>query len=340
MNRAQRQRLLWRGGFFALFVLAPLLDIFRLDLQQGHFILFGLPWTLGIRDVEPLQASLNILLRVFLPIALLIAVGVWVSWRYGRLYCGWLCPHFSVVEMINALMRRASGKLTLWEKDRLPEVQSDGKTVHPRKSLWWLTALAVLFFSLLWAVTLLTYLLPPAEIWGNLFTGQLTRNQFVFISVATALLVIEFTLARHLFCRYGCAIGLFQSLVWMGNRRALVVGFDRQRAAVCAGCDRSCEHACPMRLKPRQIKRKMFTCTQCMQCVQACENVNKPHGAPSLLQMVEAQCALDVSDRDFGRRPDVPRDCFKRTAVRDCGGCSGCGGQQKHSLERRAWKNG
>ncbi len=85
-------------------------------------------------------------------------------------------------------------------------------------------ALAVPFFSLLWAVSFLTYLLPPFEVWGNLFRGELTRNQFIFITAATVLLTIEFTLARHLFCRFGCAVGLFQSLIWMGNRRALVVG--------------------------------------------------------------------------------------------------------------------
>jgi polyferredoxin len=229
MNTVQRQRLLWRTAFFALFVLAPVLDLFRLDLIQGHFILFGMPWTLGVRDVGGLEASLNLVLRAFLPIALVIGAGVWVSWRYGRLYCGWLCPHFSVVEVINSLMRRASGKPTLWQRDCLPEVQSDGVRIRPQHGMWLLVALAVLLFSLLWA-------------WGNLFTASLTRNQFIFISVATALFIIEFTFARHLFCRYGCAIGLFQSLVWMANRKALVVGFDRERAAECANCDSSCEH--------------------------------------------------------------------------------------------------
>jgi len=312
MNKVQRQRLWWRTMFFALFVLAPPLDLLRLDLTQGHFILFGMPWTLDIRDAGSIEASINIMLRAFLPVALIVAAGVWLSWRYGRLYCGWLCPHFSVVEAINSLMRRASGKPTLWQREPLPEVQSDGVRIHPRRALWPVVALTVVFFSLLWAVSLLTYLLPPAEIWGNLFTVSLTRNQFIFISVATTLFVVEFTFARHLFCRFGCAIGLFQSLVWMANRKALVVGFDRTRAADCASCDTSCEHACPMRLQPRRIKRKMFTCTQCQQCVQACERVNLPQGKQSLLQMVEGQCALDVSGRDFGHRPEVPAGCFHR----------------------------
>jgi len=115
MNRVQWQRLFWRTAFFALFVLAPVLDLFRLDLTQGHFILFGYPWTLDIDPANAWQSTLNIIVRVFLPIALIVAIGFWVSWRYGRLYCGWLCPHFSVVETINSLMRRASGKPTLWQ---------------------------------------------------------------------------------------------------------------------------------------------------------------------------------------------------------------------------------
>jgi polyferredoxin len=79
--------------------------------------------------------------------------------------------------------------------------------------------------------------------------------------------------ARHLFCRFACAVGLFQSLAWMGNRRALEVRFDTRRARFCADCDNACDNACPMRLKPRTIKRSKFTCTQCTQCLQACETV-------------------------------------------------------------------
>jgi len=310
MSKTQRSRLIWRSLFFILFVLAPPLNLFRYDLDLGHFIVFGHAWILGIDAADPVASSINIIVRGFLPLATVVALGIWISWRYGRLYCGWLCPHFSVVESINALMRRASGKPSLWDPQALPDEQSDGVKIQPQRSRWWLVALAVLFFSLLWAISLLTYLLSPGEIWGNLFTASLTRNQFIFISVATFLFIIEFTFARHLFCRFGCAIGLFQSLVWMGNRRALVVGFDRQRASTCADCDQSCEHACPMRLKPRQIKRKMFTCTQCQQCVQACERVTETEGCDSLLHMLSDQCALDVSERDFGHRPQIPDDCF------------------------------
>jgi polyferredoxin len=310
VNRVQRQRLAWRTAFFALFLLAPPLNLFRLDLTLGHFIFLGMDWQLGIHGVSAGQATFNLLTRAFLPIASVIGIAAWVSWRWGRMYCGWLCPHFSVVEMINSLMRRASGKPTLWLREPLPSQQSDGTHIEPRAGWWPVTLIAVLFFSALWAVTLLTYLLPPVEVWGNLVSGSLTRNQGIFITAATVALAIEFSLARHLFCRFGCAIGLAQSLIWMGNPRAMVIGFDRSRASACAGCDASCEHACPMRLKPRQIKRKMFTCTQCQQCVQACEKVGRSEGRNSLLKMVQNDCALQVSRRDFGHRPPAPANCF------------------------------
>jgi len=312
MNRTQLARLCWRSGFFALFLLAPPLDLFRYDLTRGHFVLLGQAWTLGIDAGSALPASLNLILRGLLPVIALVGIGLWVAWRYGRLYCGWLCPHFSVVEIVNALMRRATGKLSLWEREALPTRQSDGTRIEPRAAWWVAVAVAVTGFALLWAVTLLTYLLPPAEVWGNLVHGTLTRNQALFLGVASALLVIEFTLARHLFCRYGCAVGLFQSLVWMGNPRALALGFDRRHATVCADCDASCEHACPMRLQPRRIKRRMFTCTQCQQCIQACDRVNAPRGRPGVLRMLEGDCAQAHTVGESRRREDTARDCFPR----------------------------
>ncbi|MCU7856117.1 MAG: 4Fe-4S binding protein, partial [Candidatus Thiodiazotropha sp. (ex Lucinoma borealis)] len=128
LNQVQNKRLAWRSGFFLLFILAPPLNIFRFDLNLNHFILFGFPWTLGMEafqqgTIGAMEMGLNMLFRFFLPLALVLAGGLYITWKWGRLYCGWLCPHFSVVEMINALMRRASGKVTMWDKDRLPENQ-------------------------------------------------------------------------------------------------------------------------------------------------------------------------------------------------------------------------
>jgi ferredoxin-type protein NapH len=308
MPSMQTQRLYWRAAFFALFVLAPPLDLLRLDLELGHFILLGQHWTLGLEGLRSgemgvAEASFTLFWRVFLPLLLVAGGGLWVAWRFGRLYCGWLCPHFSVVEAINALMRRASGKPSLWERQPLPERLPDGRTLRPRPLYWLWVALAVLGFAFLWALTLLTYLLPPKEVYANLLGGTLSRNQALFLGVATLALALEFTLARHLFCRFGCAVGLFQSLAWMGNRRALVVGFDKPRASACHGCQDACDAACPMRLHPRTIKRKMFTCTQCTRCISACEQVQAGNPAGPLLRWVQGEAAAGIDNQGLRAPP-------------------------------------
>lgn len=288
MPAIQRLRRGTQVGFFVLFLLAPALNLLRFDLNEAQLWFLGMRWTLGIDalragQIDATQAGLNLVLRALLPLVVLAGSFLWVAYRYGRLYCGWLCPHFSMVESLNNLLHRACGKLSVW--DAVPVVRAG---VQPHRGWWPLFAVSCLVAAFTWAITLLTYLLPPTVIWGGLLTGTLTPNQTRFLVVGTAVFFLEFALARHLFCRFGCAVGLFQSLAWMANPRSLVVAFDRGQARDCKTCQselpqqngtgNACDSQCPMRLKPRNIKRRMFSCVQCGQCLQACETTQKAQG--------------------------------------------------------------
>jgi ferredoxin-type protein NapH len=307
----QRWRSLTQVGFFALFILAPPLNIFRYDLTQGNFIIFGHDWTLGLDALQHGQASavdaaINMLIFGLIPILLIVIAFIFIAWRWGRIYCGWFCPHFSVVEIINRLMQRAIGKPSIWDKELLSEQQPDGRVLKPNRLFLLPTLLAVVVFALVWSVSLLTYLLPPFEIYSNILHGELTRNQSIFLLAASAAFCVEFLLARHLFCRFGCAVGLFQSLAWMANRRAMVISFDRQNARACKRCNNACDNACPMRLQPRTIKRKMFTCTECGECISACTQVQGGDSEQSLLKWVDGDEAEKLSEPPMGF-PDVTK---------------------------------
>jgi polyferredoxin len=131
MPTPQQLRLLTRLGFFLLYLLAPVLDLLRFDLNSQTMIILGQEWHIGIDAFQTKQIStfdmlINFAALIFTPVALLIATGAFISWKWGLLYCGWLCPHESMVEVINNLMRRASGKFTLWDRKRLPDKQLDG----------------------------------------------------------------------------------------------------------------------------------------------------------------------------------------------------------------------
>ena len=69
----QRTRVLAQIGFFALFTLTPLFDLFRYDLTQKHAYFLTYPWHLGIDELiagtgDPRTAAINIILYLFLPI--------------------------------------------------------------------------------------------------------------------------------------------------------------------------------------------------------------------------------------------------------------------------------
>ena len=71
----------------------------------------------------------------------------------------------------------------------------------------------------------------------------------------------------------------------------------------------ACDAVCPMRLKPRNVKRWMFACTQCGQCISACATTNRDNPNGQLLRWVSGSAAqrneagfsaLSNTDEDAG----------------------------------------
>jgi polyferredoxin len=338
----QRYRLLAQMGFFTLFTVTPIFDLFRYDLTERHAYFLTYPWHLGIDELmagtgDSSTAIINIILYLFLPVLGTGALIIGVAWKWGRLYCGWLCPHFSVVETINRLMLIATGKHSVWDKKQTPPWEPDGTPARRDKRYWLLVVPAAIGFAFAWAVVGLTYLMPPFQVYGGLLNFSLYPKEVIFLAAATTVLSLEFLFARHLFCRYGCAIGIFQSFAWIVNKKAMVVGFDRKRLTDCASCQQgsgsaghtllarqalgesgnefaspagsACDAVCPMRLKPRNVKRWMFACTQCGQCISACTTVNRDNPNGQLLRWVSSDdarrneagfSALSNTDEDAG----------------------------------------
>ncbi len=293
----QKSRTLTKLGFFILFLFAPLLNIFRFDLDLGHFIIFGQAWTITIDPIlhgggDAVDAAIKIFTRVLIPGMAFVAVAGILIWKFGRIYCGWLCPHFSVVELINELMLKHLNRVTIWEK-----ASKASKGVLP----WIIVFTAAISVAFIWAVGLLSYLLDPQTLLIDLVHGNLGFGSTIFISAATTVFTLDFLFARHLFCKYGCALGIFQSLIWMANKQAQIVKFNRKRAKTCRECIQNsengnppCDEACPMRLPTRNMKRAKFTCTQCVQCISACSEAQKHNPDGSLLTWVNGEQAIEV----------------------------------------------
>lgn len=301
----QQARLCAKVAFFILFIFAPILNVFRFDLELGHFIIFGQAWTISIDSIlygggDSVDAAIKIFTRVLIPGVTFVAISGVLIWKFGRIYCGWLCPHFSVVELVNDLMMKQLNRVTVWEKATI-----DNKHALPRI----IVALVAVLMAFVWAVSLTTYMLTPIPLLHDLVNFNLGFGSLLFISVATTVFSADFLFARHLFCKYGCALGLFQSLIWMANQKAMVIKFDRTRAKACRDCihyhkHKPCDQACPMRLPTQNMKRAKFTCTQCVQCVSACNEVQKDNPKGGLLSWVSGDEAVEV-DRPAAKYKDA-----------------------------------
>ena len=156
-RRLQRWRRLIQASFYLLFIFAPVFDLFRIDLNADHAWLLGMEWRLGLdafqgRGANGALAGLNIFLRLIIPLFALAGLLLWVSWKWGRLFCGWLCPHFPLVELINGLVTRACGQPTIWDKNRLPTQKPDGSQRRTNWRWWPVAALVSVTIAFSWAV--------------------------------------------------------------------------------------------------------------------------------------------------------------------------------------------
>jgi ferredoxin-type protein NapH len=66
----QRRRLLFQLAFFALFLVAPSLDLLRFDLNETQLWFLGQRWSLGIDafkagEITANQAAISIFVRGF-----------------------------------------------------------------------------------------------------------------------------------------------------------------------------------------------------------------------------------------------------------------------------------
>jgi polyferredoxin len=109
------------------------------------------------------------------------ALIIGVAWKWGRLYCGWLCPHFSVVETINRLMLIATGKHSVWDKAN-PAVGAGRHADAARQALLAAVVPAAIGFAFAWAVVGLTYLMPPFQVYGGLFSFHALRGEVIFLT--------------------------------------------------------------------------------------------------------------------------------------------------------------
>ncbi|MCC7138807.1 MAG: 4Fe-4S binding protein [Planctomycetes bacterium] len=242
-------------GVVALVVLAPFLDLIRIDVGAGALVVLG-------HALHPGK-------ELWIVFGFLLVGLLWVfggALIHGRLWCGWLCPQTLGSELAAAWRRVACG----------PK-----KGVQPPRAREALYVAGVVLGSALFSAAVVNWFLAPAQRLSP------PAGAWVGLAVLTALLAADFLWVRHAYCLKICPYGVLLQLI-QDPKTLRVVLADEDRAT-CLGC-KACERACFMDVSVRDRDRRTeAACLLCGLCVDACDRVFTKRGREGILHFRFAQ---------------------------------------------------
>jgi polyferredoxin len=170
-----------------------------------------------------------------------VALTLWVTVVFGRLWCGWLCPQTVI------------GEIGEWIASALPRrFRAVGKTA------------VLLPFSAVVSLSLLWYFVPPAGATRGLVRSPVLLGFFL---AQWGVIFIMVAVVGTRFCRTVCPYAMLQNV--LADRETLAVAYDPARAE-CLRCER-CAGVCPVGIDIRAGGQR--ECIACAACIDACREV-------------------------------------------------------------------
>jgi len=250
------------GGYPAVFI----------DIAERRFHLFGL--TLAAQDT-------------WLLFFVISGAGFslfFVTALFGRIWCGWACPHTVFLDHVYRRIERLIDGDALARRALAAAPPSATKTLKRtiKHVLYLLVSAAI-------AHLFLAYFVSIPEVWSMISAAPVEHwSAFGFMAVFTGILYFNFAWFREQLCIVICPYGRIQSALI--DDHSLVIGYDAARgeprgkagtpgAGDCIDCLR-CVHVCPTGIDIRQGLQ--LECVGCTACIDACDDVmtrlHRPRG--------------------------------------------------------------
>ena len=290
-----RKRWLW-VGLIAVYLALPWITIngnpaILIDIAHRSFFVFG--QTFNAQDVW-------LFFFVITGVGFTLYV---VSALFGRVWCGYGCPHTVFLDGVYRRVERWFDGDAVKRK-RLAAAPWSADKVVRRGGKW----VVYLGLSFLLAHTFLSYFMPARVVWAAV-TGPPSAHPFAFGFVVffTAITYANFAWFREQLCIVICPYGRLQGVLYDAD--TIQVGYDASRGEPrgkytesgigdCIDCQR-CVAVCPTGIDIRNGTQ--LECVGCANCIDACDEVMDRVERPRGLIRYDSQQGLEGRPRRFFR---------------------------------------
>lgn len=295
-GRFQRLKKLMWAVMIGIYLVVPWLKIggnpvVLADLSRRQFFLLGKAFT-----------TQDFYLAFFFVTGLAFSLYV-ISSLWGRLWCGYACPHTVFLEgVFRRIERFFEGSAA--QRERLAKAPwSAGKWA--RKLGKWGTYLVI---ALVLSHTFLSYFMPVEEVYLAVSSPPAEHpTAFAFVMVFTAIIYFNFAWFREQLCIVICPYGRLQSVLY--DTHTVNVGYDESRGEPrghhktegrgdCIDCFR-CVSVCPTGIDIRNGTQ--LECVGCANCIDACDEVMDKLGQERGLVRYDSQAGFAGEPRKLIR---------------------------------------
>lgn len=211
---------------------------------------------LGVSLSDPLAGAEAIVgsRSFYKPMLLSLLIPVGVTVLLGRVFCGWICPMNTLLEVVDKCRGLA----------RLAEIrESDVRFSLKNK---YLVLAIVLGLVAVTSMPLLALFYPPAvlsrEMHLIVFGSTVGMGAYLILAICA----MELFVSKRWWCRYICPGGALYSL--LGRFRLVRVVRREENCVQCGECVRVCQFD----LRPMLVQITGMECTNCGSCVRACND--------------------------------------------------------------------
>ncbi len=249
-------------SFILLLILIPMLGIFRIDVANTSFVVFGKHYWW------------NEIALTLTGIIMLAVTYAGVSIIYGRIFCGWACPQNLMGEISDWFEYRLFGQSTIHDTKVLYH-KEPYKGVARYGLMVMLLGFLVAMGTFVWLV-LGSYFVP----FGQMIQFLLHPNLIVLgtVTMVTGMMTVYFFMG-HWWCKLACPVGMLPFLLWTPG--TMTLRYDELRKDECEKCN-ACFTACMMQINVKDAGDAKRWCLNCGLCSDVCVERLSLKGKPGL----------------------------------------------------------